>query len=416
MSIDTIDSSIFKDYSELTPIGGGGFSTVYSAIHIQTNRKVAIKHVKKEILGKDNNLRNFVREMEIMKKIDHPFIACIIDIIETSDSYFLVMELIENGTLLSKVNNEGFKSEGEKKMIYTQLASALYYLHIDAGIIHRDIKLENILFDKNWNIRLVDFGLSCNLEYHDKLFKTLCGSYPYAAPEIFLKNPYTTAVDIWSLGVCMYAVAVGRLPFFNTNTAKLIQMIIREEPTYPLCLDPLLVDLLKGMLEKNPSERFNITQVVNHKYFQDTNIMDYIELKCLNVTPNEKTGLDPEIGHEVASHGLSPKRAAIFGSMEATMYRILRKEKVSELICDISEFAQDNVIIKKGSAPSVIKIDEPILRMFNKTTTCKHAQIPLLDNRRPALKMRNSTIAKEKHRILHRTPMAHLPKLPGRGK
>ena len=360
----SFDRSIFPDFDNIEKIGIGGFSSVYSAFHKITKRNVAIKHVLKSRLDTETNIRNFHREIEIMKIADHPFIAHFFELIETEESYYIIMEFAPGGTLLSKINSKGELQVKDLQRIFSQLASAVHYLQTDLKIVHRDLKLENILFDENDNVRLIDFGLSCKMQTDEDKFKTLCGSYPYAAPEIFHQEPYSNSVDVWSLGVCLYAASVGRLPFYNSNTSKLIQSIVKDEPIYPFHLQPLLTDLIRKMLIKDPKERLTILEVINHPFFTDSPMQFYMDYHRFTVTPNEKTGLDPEIAHKLLEVGLNPKESIKIGTKAYLVYRILRTTKVSVMMCHESEFVQSNPIQHKFSAPT-IKYQEPLLRKFN---------------------------------------------------
>ena len=360
----SFDRSIFPDFVDIQKVGIGGFSSVYSAFHLITKRTVAIKHVLKKRLDTETNKRNFHREIEIMKIADHPFIAHFFDLIEKEDSYYIIMEFAPGGTLLSRINAKGELLVKDLQRIFAQLASAIHYLQTDMKIIHRDLKLENILFDENDNVRLIDFGLSCKMQTDDDKFKTLCGSYPYAAPEIFHQEPYSNSIDVWSLGICLYAASVGRLPFYNPNTSKLIQSIVKEEPVIPFHLPNLLIDLIRKMLIKDPQERLTIEQVINHPFFTDSPIQFYMDYHRFNVTPSEKTGLDPEIAHKLLEVGLNPKESIRLGTKAYLVYRILRTTKISVMMCHESEFVQSNPIQHKLSAPTM-KCQEPLIRKFN---------------------------------------------------
>ena len=350
------------DYSRVHHTGIGGFSKVYSGIHNLTGVKVAIKQVIKTSLRTETNIRNFKREVHILQKADHPFIAHFFDFIETEKCYYLVMEYATNGTLLNHLNSNGELRIEDLKKVFSQIISALYYMHKKLDIIHRDLKLENIMFDENFNVRLIDFGLSCEKELIDDRFKTLCGSYPYAAPEIFKQIPYSNAIDIWSLGVCMYAAAIGKLPFYDQNTSTLIQMIINEEPIYPMTMHPQLKDLLMRMLTKEEEYRITLDQIIKHPFFEDTHLEFYLNCHFLNVTPNERSGLDPEVAQEMLKLGMNPKLAISPGTKEAAFYRIVKKEKIKAMLNNETLFQQTNPIVKKGSAPVVTHYNKEITR------------------------------------------------------
>ena len=392
-SYPSFEYKIFADYLKIHHAGVGGFSSVYSAIHNLTGARVAIKQVLKSSLRTENNIRNFKREVHILQKADHPFIAHFYDFIETEKCYYLVMEYANNGTLLNYLNSNGQLKIDEMRRVFSQVVSALCYMHKNLDIIHRDLKLENIMFDENYNVRLIDFGLSCEKEMVDDKFKTLCGSYPYAAPEIFKQIPYSNAIDIWSLGVCMYAAAFGRLPFYDQNTTHLISMILNQNPSFPMTFNPTLCDLIQRMLTKDDRLRITLDEIIKHPFFEDSQLNFYNNCHFLNVVPNEKTGLDPEVAQYMITLGMNPKNSLTLGTKEFVYYRIMRKEKIKYLITNENVFTQENPIIKKGSAPVVSHYNQEITRNLRKAVDAKSSLI--VSN--PPIKCRRSIITNKKY-------------------
>lgn len=282
----------FGDYKDTKMVGKGGFSVVFSGTHLDTNFSVAIKSISKENLLDKTFFMNFKREIRIIKSIDHPFIVHFYRIMEDDKYIYIVMENCPNGTLLQHMNKKGRLSEAEAQLIFSQLLSALRYLHIERQIVHRDIKMENVLLTSQGTIRLIDFGLSGELFIRDEsesssfssnntneerpairrkrsnsvLLQTQCGSFPYAAPEIFRKKHYNATVDMWSAGVILYVMVTGHLPFSNKNSNRLIQMIMHEDPVYPSYLSSELVDLLSNLLNKDRRSRFTVQQASEHPW------------------------------------------------------------------------------------------------------------------------------------------------------
>lgn len=359
---------VCEEYSDFEEIGSGGFATVFSAVHKPTSRTVAIKRVSKELLTGKYEAKNFKREIEIMKKVDHPFIAHFYDFIETPHHYYIVMEYCKNGTLLNRINSNGQLPIVEIKRIFAQIISALNYLHNTLKIAHRDLKLENILFDDNYNIRLIDFGLSCQETKDKQPFKTLCGSFPYAAPEIFKQIPYTYELDIWSLGVCIYASAAGCLPFQDQNTSHLAAKIMNEEPWYPFSFTPELTDLLKKMLKKDMNERATMEMIIDHPFFAHTQIHMFTSSNFLCVAPEKTTGIDSSIAEEMKKAGMDVNLITNPGTRESVYYRIERKEQIKRLICESEAFTHENPLIKKTSAPLVPLVNASFAKALRKTS------------------------------------------------
>lgn len=255
-------------------IGMGAFSSVYKAKHIATNMDVAIKIIPKNILPE----KIFLRELSIMKTIIHPFCITLYEYFEDENNYNLIMEYVEGKTLLDFLNNIGTSSpEYAARHFFCELISALDYLHNTCNIMHRDLKVENIMIDRYNNIRIIDFGLGNVVDPQNQLLQTTCGSTCYAAPELFLGVPYTNKIDIWSSGVILYALLCGFLPFEDKNVRNLIMKIVNEPIQFPTFVKPEQRDLLTHILDKNQESRYNIEQIKNHSWFQNyffANIMN----------------------------------------------------------------------------------------------------------------------------------------------
>lgn len=249
----------FKIFSEL---GRGSFASVYLAHHTTLHYPVALK-----IFHKDANEDEAYKSFKATKSIFHPLICQNFDIIKTSSGNICIfMEYIDGKTLLDYANDLGHLYESQIKSIFGQLVTAIDYLHTQK-IIHRDLKCENIMIDQNKNIRLIDLSFSCpNTDEHS----TLCGSPAYIAPEIIERLPYNDSIDIWSLGVIIYAITFGKLPFENSNYSLLFKIITTMEPTYPTNsrFSDNLVDLIRKMLIKNPNKRITIDEIKNHPFFE----------------------------------------------------------------------------------------------------------------------------------------------------
>ncbi|OHS96950.1 CAMK family protein kinase [Tritrichomonas foetus] len=256
------------DYLFVGPIGAGTFSRVYKAVSKKTQRLVAIKEID---ITKVKDFGLIEREIEISSTIKHKYVAeiySVINEVETRKKLYIVMEYVENGTLLNYVNERTKLSEAEAKKFFIQLVDFINYIH-SYNIVHRDLKCENIMLDRNNNIKIVDFGLSRKIEEPSSYMATFCGSAQYAAPEVLMHLPYTHSIDIWSLGVVLYAMVHGRLPFESNNQLALINQIIKSEPSYDRNLSGALLGILQGMLDKNPESRMSIREIISHPWIKD---------------------------------------------------------------------------------------------------------------------------------------------------
>lgn len=258
-----IPPSTIGDYTFSQCLGRGGFSAVYHAIHNPTKMSVAIKIIPKALFPPEK----FARELELMRALDHPFCIAFYEFLQDEDHYYLVMENIEGGNLLQRLNGLGSIPENQMRHIYCQLICALDYLHTEIHVAHRDVKLENIMFDKHGNIRLIDFGLGNVFNGSDGVLQTACGSPAYAPPEMFRGEAYNSGADIWSSGIVLYSACVGRLPFEDPNIQKLVTKIVYDEVVYPDTLSPELVDLLRGILNKDQKKRVTIPMITQHPWF-----------------------------------------------------------------------------------------------------------------------------------------------------
>ncbi|XP_053666040.1 testis-specific serine/threonine-protein kinase 4-like [Anopheles marshallii] len=223
-------------------IGQGSFAVVKKAYWPRRNKTVAIKIMSKAQL-KEQVLNKYVqRELDAIRSLRHEHIINFYEIIETNMRIYIVMQYAENGSLLQLVRMKTKLTEARVRRYYRQLIDAIHYMH-SRFIAHRDIKLDNIVLDKNDQVKLVDFGFSCRVRHDGNdqsslvqpyLSESCCGSYAYASPEIlyFTKHdPIPT--DIWASGVVVYALLYGQLPFSNVKDAKIMREIIGRGVKFP---------------------------------------------------------------------------------------------------------------------------------------------------------------------------------------
>ena len=206
-------------------LGKGCFAFVNKSRHSIIKRDVALKVMNKNKIKDEYVSRNYHREAEILSQLRHPNIVRLVEVLECKDFFCIAMELCSNGSLLEVLNDYGRLGDDQVRMFAQQIVSGLVYIH-RKGIIHRDVKLENILLtDGGRRVVLADFGFS-SAWLPGKKMHTFCGSHEYAAPELFQKNPnYGPKVDVWGLGILVYALAVGRLPFRITKEKDLLTLI-----------------------------------------------------------------------------------------------------------------------------------------------------------------------------------------------
>ncbi|XP_069798090.1 NUAK family SNF1-like kinase 1 isoform X2 [Narcine bancroftii] len=223
---------------------------------------VAIKSIRKDKIKDEQDLVHIRREIEIMSSLNHPHIINIYEVFENKDKIVIVMEYASKGDLYDFINEKQSLTEQEARHFFRQIVSAIYYCHKNR-IVHRDLKLENILLDAAGNVKIADFGLS-NLYHHDRFLQTFCGSPLYASPEIVNGRPYRgPEVDSWSLGVLLYTLVHGTMPFDGHDYKNLVKQITNgeyREPTRPsdAC------GLIRWLLMVNPDRRATIEDVATH--------------------------------------------------------------------------------------------------------------------------------------------------------
>ncbi|XP_008019175.1 serine/threonine-protein kinase SIK3 isoform X2 [Chlorocebus sabaeus] len=247
-------------------IGKGNFAVVKRATHLVTKAKVAIKIIDKTQLDEEN-LKKIFREVQIMKMLCHPHIIRLYQVMETERMIYLVTEYASGGEIFDHLVAHGRMAEKEARRKFKQIVTAVYFCHC-RNIVHRDLKAENLLLDANLNIKIADFGFS-NLFTPGQLLKTWCGSPPYAAPELFEGKEYDgPKVDIWSLGVVLYVLVCGALPFDGSTLQNLRARVLSGKFRIPFFMSTECEHLIRHMLVLDPNKRLSMEQICKHKWMK----------------------------------------------------------------------------------------------------------------------------------------------------
>ena len=266
-------------------IGQGAFGKVNIGLNILSGRVVAIKSFNKKSLSTNgDNMKKILSETDLMKKLNHPNVTKILEMFEDDEYILIAMEYINGGNLFSFVKKRRKLSEKTAKFLFRQIILGIKHIH-SKKIVHRDIKLENILIDLNNNIKICDFGIGRILKNEKQLLYDKCGTPMYMAPEILLssktKGYEGFPVDIWSSGISLYIMLSGTLPFNlknnessdiseeSNNNIELQYSIINKEPKKIEKISDEARDLLKGLLNKNPRKRLTIEQILNHPWLME---------------------------------------------------------------------------------------------------------------------------------------------------
>ena len=265
------------DFNFISNIGSGGIANVKLYEHKKTKAQYAIKLIDKIKIENKAHKELFAREVEMMYKINHPNIVKLYNHFEDENNCYLIMEYIKNGNLFTFRNNQPSKilDHNQCANILVDLISALYYLHnMTPNIIHRDIKLENLLICKDNHIKLTDFGVS---NYYENIArKTKVGTENYYSPEMFKNEGYDKRVDIWAIGVLLFELLCGYPPFRNDNLKQNIQNI---KINWPNNINYLGKDLISKILKYNPDDRLTLKEIINHNFIK--NIIPNAEEKLI---------------------------------------------------------------------------------------------------------------------------------------
>ncbi|XP_059669698.1 CBL-interacting serine/threonine-protein kinase 12-like [Cornus florida] len=271
-------------------LGHGTFAKVYHARNIKTNESVAIKVIDKEKILKGGLIAHIKREISILRRVRHPNIVQLFEVMATKTKIYFVMEFVRGGELFNKVAKGRLKEEVARKY-FQQLISAVGFCHA-RGVYHRDLKPENLLLDDNGDLKVSDFGLSAVSDQirQDGLFHTFCGTPAYVAPEVLARKGYDAAkVDIWSCGVILFVLMAGYLPFHDQNIMQMYKKIYKGEFRCPRWFSPELSRLLTHLLDTNPETRITIPEIMNKKWFKKgfKHIKFYIEDDRLCSVPDD---------------------------------------------------------------------------------------------------------------------------------
>lgn len=262
--LDTVDEYVINYRRK---IGEGGFGAIYEATSKKSNKKYAVKVITLKNIP-DNFLESLNREILIAESLNHPNIVKVRHTFRDNTHVYIVMDLYEGGDIYDFMDDYEYLNECMAFVIFGQLVEAVGYLHAN-NIVHRDIKVENMVFDnkKHMHVALTDFGFAVVRDPNGPLLDNFPGSVYYAAPELFLGNPYTGyAADVWAMGVCLYLLLTGDYPADTTSTQTYSNEILNGTIMLPTSLSPAAQDLLTRMLQKNEAARATVEDIRYHPW------------------------------------------------------------------------------------------------------------------------------------------------------
>ncbi|RWA08263.1 hypothetical protein EKO27_g6827 [Xylaria grammica] len=274
-------------YNVIKTLGEGSFGKVKLAVHRSTGQQVALKIIARKKLISRDMVGRVEREIEYLQLLRHPHIIKLYSVIKTQNEIIMVLEYA-GGELFDYIVSRGKLEEQKARRFFQQMICAVEYCHRHK-VVHRDLKPENLLLDDNLNVKIADFGLS-NIMTDGNFLKTSCGSPNYAAPEVISGKLYAgPEVDVWSCGVILYVLLVGRLPFDDDHIPSLFAKIQRGVFTIPHWINPETADLIRKMLQTNPVQRATIEDIRQDPWFSK----DLPAYLAPQVEEFLNTGVDP---------------------------------------------------------------------------------------------------------------------------
>ena len=262
-------------------IGTGAYGKVKTAHALKMSKQVAVKIIHKRTAPQDMLSKFLPREIETMKLLDHQNVIKLYEVITTEDVLFLVMELAEGGDLLDFINSRKYLSEPTARALFTDLTNGLAACH-GVNVVHRDLKCENLLLDSQLRLKLSDFGFARTFE-RGKTLETYCGSYAYAAPEVILGEPYNgEAADIWSIGVILYAMVVGKLPFKDSDVKTLLGDV-GTKLVFPNRVSQECSNLVRRILAFASKDRISLEMIAKHPWMTKGPVDDDLDIKRLSI-------------------------------------------------------------------------------------------------------------------------------------
>ncbi|XP_077999768.1 RAC-gamma serine/threonine-protein kinase-like [Glandiceps talaboti] len=263
------------DFEFLKVLGKGTFGKVMLGKEKSTGEVYAVKILKKDVILAKDEVEHSLTENRVFQTAKHPFLSSLEYSFQTKDRLCFVMEYVNGGELFFHLSREKVFSEDRTRFYGAEIVLGLAYLH-SRNVVYRDLKLENLLLDKDGHIKITDFGLCKQEISFTDTTETFCGTPEYIAPEVLEDNDYGRAVDWWGTGIVMYEMMCGRLPFYNRDHEVLFELILTEEVRFPSRLSDIAKSFLSGLLTKDPKHRLgggpaDANEIMAHPFFTSIN-------------------------------------------------------------------------------------------------------------------------------------------------
>lgn len=279
-----VDSRNMRKYTRGRFLGKGGFAKCYEITDMETKEVFAGKIVPKSLIMKQQQREKMSSEISIHKSLDHANIVGFQGFFEDDDFVFVVLEICRRRSLLELHKRRKAVTEAEARYYMTHLVKGVHYLH-NNRVIHRDLKLGNILLNDEMEVKIGDFGLATKIEFDGERKKTLCGTPNYIAPEVLCKKGHSYEVDIWSLGCILYTLLVGKPPFETSCLKETYIRIKKNDYSIPWHINPAAASLIKRMLHADPAQRPTVSELQADEFFTSGYTPLRLPTTCLTVPP-----------------------------------------------------------------------------------------------------------------------------------
>ncbi|XP_034354651.1 protein kinase C delta type isoform X2 [Arvicanthis niloticus] len=315
-----------ENFTFLKVLGKGSFGKVLLAELKGKDRYFAIKCLKKDVVLIDDDVECTMVEKRVLALAwENPFLTHLICTFQTKEHLFFVMEFLNGGDLMYHIQDKG-RFELYRAMFYAaEIICGLQFLH-SKGIIYRDLKLDNVMLDKDGHIKIADFGMCKENIFGENRASTFCGTPDYIAPEILQGLKYSFSVDWWSFGVLLYEMLIGQSPFHGDDEDELFESIRTDTPHYPRWITKESKDIMEKLFERDPVKRLGVTgNIRSHPFFKTIN-WSLLENRKVEPpfkpkvkSPSDYSNFDPEFLNEKAQLSFSDKN--LIDSMDQTAFR-----------------------------------------------------------------------------------------------
>ncbi|XP_068665585.1 CBL-interacting serine/threonine-protein kinase 12-like [Aristolochia californica] len=369
-------------------LGHGTFAKVYHARNVKSGDSVAIKVLDKEKILKGGLMAHIKREISILRRVRHPNIVRLFEVMATKSKIYFVMEFVKGGELFNRVAKGRLREETARKY-FQQLISAVAFCHA-RGVYHRDLKPENLLLDENGDLKVSDFGLSAVSDQirQDGLFHTFCGTPAYVAPEVLARKGYDAAkVDLWSCGVILFVLMAGYPPFHDQNIMAMYRKIYKGEFRCPRWFSSDLSRLLTRLLDTNPETRITIPEIMENRWFKKgfKHIKFYIEDDRFCTVEDEDTdgSVKSELSEAESEPESFPERRRLGLPRPASLnaFDIISFSQGFDLSGLFEEGGEEARFLSGASVPKIISKLEEIAKVVSFSVRKKDCRVSLEGSR-----------------------------------